>query len=314
MKWHRQETINLITALSILLIICSTCFSAPTVAADEFTGMVLIPDGFYVPLYKDKDGPKKIPVESFYLDPYLVSNEAFIKFVNTHPKWLKENNKPIFSDVNYLKHISAATLSDKAQQPVINISWFAARAYCKAINKRLPTTAEWEYVAAASKTQANGKNDAAYKQQILDWYAKPASAELPNVQQTPVNYWGVYGLHGVVWEIVNDFNRSELAKISDLGTISPVIGLDFYHYKKDNWVHAWASVMPLHKQVQGDERYSFGPYATQGQGTQWTDISLGAVTGWKITKRFGIFAEMNYVRYWDREVLAAKAGLNYQFR
>lgn len=208
MKWHRQETINLITALSILLIICSTCFSAPTVAADEFTGMVLIPDGFYVPLYKDKDGPKKIPVESFYLDPYLVSNEAFIKFVNTHPKWLKENNKPIFSDVNYLKHISAATLSDKAQQPVINISWFAARAYCKAINKRLPTTAEWEYVAAASKTQANGKNDAAYKQQILDWYAKPASAELPNVQQTPVNYWGVYGLHGVVWEIVNDFNTS----------------------------------------------------------------------------------------------------------
>ena len=114
--------------------------------------------------------------------------------------------------------------------------------------------------------------------------------------------------------IVNDYNRERIALISDLGTISPVIGLDFYHYKKDNWVHAWASVMPLHKQVQGDERYSFGPYATQGQGTQWTDISLGAVTGWKITKRFGIFAEMNYIRYWDREVLAAKAGLNYQFR
>jgi hypothetical protein len=118
----------------------------------------------------------------------------------------------------------------------------------------------------------------------------------------------------VYGEIVNDYNRSELAKISDLGTISPVIGLDFYHYKKDNWVHAWASVMPFHVHVMGEEQYSFGPFATQGQGTQWTDISLGAVTGWKITKRFGIFAEMNYVRYWDREVLAAKAGLNYQFR
>jgi formylglycine-generating enzyme required for sulfatase activity len=97
-------------------------------------------------------------------------------------------------------------LSTKAQQPVNNVSWFAARAYCKSLNKRLPTTAEWEYAAAASATQANGINEAGYKQKILDWYAKPATEPLPKVKQTSVNYWGVYGMHGVVWELVNDFN------------------------------------------------------------------------------------------------------------
>ncbi|MBL4658843.1 MAG: formylglycine-generating enzyme family protein [Alcanivoracaceae bacterium] len=170
--------------------------------------MVLIPNGTYSPLFKAEDGVKNIPVNAFYLDSYLVSNNEFNKFINSHPKWQKKTSKSIFNDVNYLKHLEVGGISIKAEQPVINVSWFAARAYCKSLNKRLPTTAEWEYVAAASETQANGKDEPGYKQKILDWYAKPASAELPNIQQTPVNYWGIHGMHGVVWELVNDFNTS----------------------------------------------------------------------------------------------------------
>ena len=49
---------------------------------------------------------------------------------------------------------------------------------------------------------------------------------------------------------------------------------------------------------------------------QWTDFTLGAMTGWKITKKLGVFAEVNYLQYWDRQVFTAKslAGLNFQFR
>ncbi len=113
--------------------------------------------------------------------------------------------------------------------------------------------------------------------------------------------------------IVNDYNRSQISLIDDLGTISPVIGLDFYHYSNDgnNWVHAWTSVMPYHKQIMGDEDFS---YQLWNDGKQWTDFTLGAMTGWKITKKLGIFAEVNYLQYWDRQVYVAKAGLNFQFR
>jgi formylglycine-generating enzyme required for sulfatase activity len=209
MTLHKQESkIKPVKRLSRLLICFSMCLSSVSVAAAPLPEMILVSDGFYVPLYKDENGPKKIPVQSFYVDRYLVSNEAYVKFVNKHPKWQKENNKPVFSDVNYLKHLDSDTLPAKAQQPVINVSWFAARAYCKSLNKRLPTTAEWEYAAAASETQANGKNEPGYKRKILDWYAKPATAELPDVQLTPVNYWGIHGMHGVVWELVNDFNTA----------------------------------------------------------------------------------------------------------
>lgn len=195
-------------SLSSLLIVFSLCLGSTTVGAEAHKGMVKITAGFYVPLFKDQDGPKKTAVEPFYLDQLLVSNQAFSAFIENNPKWLKANNKPVFNDVNYLKHLNTENLPSKAHQPVVNISWFAARAYCKSLDKRLPTTAEWEYAAAASESQANGKDEPGYKQQILDWYAKPASAELPNVQQTPINFWGVHGMHGVVWELVNDFNTS----------------------------------------------------------------------------------------------------------
>lgn len=122
--------------------------------------------------------------------------------------------------------------------------------------------------------------------------------------------------NNIFGELVNDFNREGLRQIDDLGTISAVIGLDFYHYSKDqnNWAHVWASAMPYHIQVMGDSDFSYGKFINKGEDSQWTDFTLGAMTGWKITKKLGIFVEMNYLQYWDRQVYVAKAGLNYQFR
>ena len=169
--------------------------------------MVYIRAGSYIPLYK-RDGQKKtIDIKAFYLDTYQVTNQDFAKFIKQHPKWSKSLIKPIFADENYLRHFTdEQTLADIAKQPVVNVSWFSAMAYCKAQGKRLPSVDEWEYVAQASATKANGVADAAYRQQILEWYSKPATAHLPNVTDSHKNYWGVYGMHGVVWELVRDFN------------------------------------------------------------------------------------------------------------
>tara|TARA_R110000868_G_scaffold322217_4_gene583180 strand:- start:66 stop:866 length:801 start_codon:yes stop_codon:yes gene_type:complete len=194
--------------LSMLIFMVSMLYMPLNVNAETPNGMMLIPEGFYTPLFKSDDGPKDIAVDAFLLDTLLVTNKQFIAFTKKAPEWNKINRKNIFSDVNYLKHVSDKPSSHLPHTPVVNVSWFAARAYCKAINKRLPTVAEWEYAAAASQTQSNGKNEPGYKQQILDWYAKPASAALPEVKDTLANFWGVKGMHGVVWELVSDFNTS----------------------------------------------------------------------------------------------------------
>ena len=50
------------------------------------------------------------------------------------------------------------------------------------------------------------------------------------------------------------------------------------------------------------------------RGVQWVDYSAGVVFGWKLGKRWGIFTEGEYMKYWDRNIFNLRAGINYQFR
>ena len=182
------------------------CLSPVAASADD--DMVLIPGGYYSPLFKEVDGSGDIEVEAFTLDRFAVTNQDYRVFTEQKPRWQKTKIKPVFSDVNYLKHWTTETFATIAKQPVTNVSWYAARAYCKSQGKRLPTTSEWEFAAQASADKANGREDPAYRRRILDWYAKPAAEQLPKVNDTAVNFWGVHGMHGVTWELVNDFNTA----------------------------------------------------------------------------------------------------------
>ena len=170
--------------------------------------MVRIPQGSYEPLFKSQ-GMEII--EAFLLDPYPVTNEQYLEFVQQNPRWQRSKIVRLFSDKAYLEHWeSDLDIGDPAiaQSPVTHVSWFAARAYAQWKDKRLPTQAEWEYVAAASKTKANGKEDKAHYQYILNWYAKPTPNPLPPIGSTFKNFFGIYDIHGLVWEWVEDFNTA----------------------------------------------------------------------------------------------------------
>lgn len=91
---------------------------------------------------------------------------------------------------------------------MINVSWFAAQAYCRSLDKRLPTVAEWERVASASKTHADGRQEKSYHQRILEWYSQPSRKQLPEVGDKAANFWGVQDLHGLIWEWTEDFNSA----------------------------------------------------------------------------------------------------------
>ena len=93
---------------------------------------------------------------------------------------------------------------------MVNVSWFAANAYCTSVGKRLPTIDEWEYAGLASETKANGTDEESYNRRILDWYASGGRRGLRNVGQGKPNFWGVYDMHGMIWEWTEDFNSSQL--------------------------------------------------------------------------------------------------------
>ncbi|HVO76065.1 MAG TPA: formylglycine-generating enzyme family protein [Ignavibacteriaceae bacterium] len=180
------------------------------VGAQTKSKMVCIPDGYYTPLYKDSES--KIKVESFYMDVYPVTNGQFLEFVRENPKWQRSKIKRIFADKGYLKHwLNDLELGDKVdpRSPVTNISWFAAKAYAEWAGKRLPTVAEWEYAASAGKNKPYAGEELI--QTILDWYSKRSPEKLPQVGSTDKNYWGLYDMHGLIWEWTYNFNSALVA-------------------------------------------------------------------------------------------------------
>jgi formylglycine-generating enzyme required for sulfatase activity len=159
-----------------------------------------------LPLTESADA---VVIEHFLLARRPVTNREFLAFVTKKPEWRRGAVLPLFADQNYLAHWEGdltpgeATL---AEQPVTNVSWFAARAFCEADGGRLPTWHEWEYVAAADETQRDARPNPAWRQKILAWYSETGGKTLPEVGRRAPNAWGVHDLHGLVWEWVDDFN------------------------------------------------------------------------------------------------------------
>lgn len=185
---------------------------SPRSAGEEIASeMVPIPAGIYVPLSRSAQDPVQDSVAGFLLDPFPVTNADFLAFVTAHPQWRRSQISPLFADSSYL----ANWLADlepgpnaPSAAPVVRVSWFAARAYARWLGKRLPTVAEWELAAAAGYTRLDGKTDEALNRDLYAWLARPVPAILPDVTTAKSNFHGVHGLHGLVWEWVDDFNTA----------------------------------------------------------------------------------------------------------
>lgn len=174
-------------------------------------GMVAIPAGAYVPQLRSTKDPAQVAVAAFLLDARPVTNAEFLAFVAANPKWRRSQVSPLFADSSYLDNWAGdLDLGAKAPPPapVVRVSWFAARAYARWVGKRLPTTAEWELAAAAGYTGPDGRKDEALNRDLYAWLARPVPAVLPDAATAKPNFYGVRGLHGLVWEWVEDFNTA----------------------------------------------------------------------------------------------------------
>jgi formylglycine-generating enzyme required for sulfatase activity len=91
--------------------------------------------------------------------------------------------------------------------PVEMVSWDDAQAFITKLNAmgdgyryRLPTEAEWEYAARAGTTGPYaGDLDA------MAWYAPNSGGTTHPVGTKAPNAWGLFDMHGNVWEWVQDF-------------------------------------------------------------------------------------------------------------
>jgi formylglycine-generating enzyme required for sulfatase activity len=172
--------------------------------------MIKVPAGVYKPFIKvdAESATKPIPVKSFFLDQYPVTKKDYSEFIQKNPKWKKENTPQIFADDGYLEDWKVKKEDFLQDSPVTYISWFSAKAYCESYGLRLPTVNEWEYAAAASESKKNANREENFLRRILNWYGEPQGEKLKDVGSIYKNVYGIWDMHGLIWEWVDDFNSS----------------------------------------------------------------------------------------------------------
>lgn len=170
------------------------------------TELVPIPAGAMTPFYGV--GDLQVKVDPFLLEEHPVTNSQFLKFVLLNPQWRRSQVRRVFAEKNYLAHWDSdiSFAPELANRPVTQISWFAARAYSRQLGRRLPTQDEWEWAAQANETSAQGALDPKFRERILTWYSRKTPAMPGLVCSVYQNLYGVWDLHGLIWEWVEDYN------------------------------------------------------------------------------------------------------------
>lgn len=138
----------------------------------------------------DNEGPVHHVMisKAFYLGKYEVTQKQWHEIMGDNPSQFKGDDLPVES-----------------------VSWNDVQEFIKKFNKkestdkyRLPSEAEWEYAARAGTTTRYSFGDDDSKLGEYAWYSENSGDKTHPVGKKGANPWGLYDVHGNVWEWVQD--------------------------------------------------------------------------------------------------------------
>ena len=171
----------------------------PTEIKEPLPGMefVLIPGGSFMmgsPSYEKgrnkNEGPQhRVNIKPFYLQTTEVTQAQWKAVMEDNPSYFKGDNLPLET-----------------------VSWNDCQEFIRKLNQRdpgkgyrLPSEAEWEYACRAGTTTKyySGNNESDLER--VGWYSGNSGNKTHSVGHKQSNNWGLYDMHGNVWEWCEDW-------------------------------------------------------------------------------------------------------------
>ena len=135
-------------------------------------------------------------------------------------------------------------------RPVERVTYVDALAYCSAVTERertaghlspgyayrLPSEAEWEYACRAGTTNLYSFGDAATNADQYAWTLENSDATTHPVGLKRPNAWGLYDMHGNVWEWCSDW-FADYPATNLVDPVGPTRG-KFKVFRGGSWNHA----------------------------------------------------------------------------
>jgi hypothetical protein len=186
-------------------------------------------DGSLLALISEPDGGAKVftrkdtgEKQIVYMDVLEVSNDQFLAFLNSdEPLGGQGNNKtvggvpwinldPEFSDIEQSSDGPFVMHRESYRNcPVVGVSWFAARDYCKWAGKELPSQEEWEAAAVRTRDSQYPWGNSKKPDELSKWsYTMPCGLNVADRSEI-----GCFDMKGNVQEWCADLASGDSERV-----------------------------------------------------------------------------------------------------
>ena len=196
----RNVTIGCLMLFAMAGTGCSETKEPPTTLAVDLDGgvkldLVLIPAGSFTmgdaPAHKHIPAHKVTITKPFYLGKYEVTQEQWEAVMGSNPSHFKSPKNPV-EQVSW----------DDCQQFLVKLNAKSGGQGSKFV---LPTEAQWEYACRAGSTGKFCFGGDETQLSEYAWYYENSGNRTHPVGEKQPNAWGLYDMHGTIWEWCQDW-------------------------------------------------------------------------------------------------------------